>query len=445
MVSEIRSPNSIHDPDGYVVLKDSKLLRIMTENYLPHYTYLAESGLYDCLIFSKWLLNHDLSSGYLTAEPEIVPFISYPYEWSFNQLKDAALLTLSIQKVALEYGMTLKDAPASNIQFVQGKPVLIDITSFEIYQEGKPWQAYRQFCKEFLAPLALASYVSVETLEWLKAYPNGVPIKLASSLIPKRHFISELGLHLYLHSRLNSKTLPKKSHINNRRLINIIDSLYRTVKRLPLPKDKTLWSNYYGGSSNYSKVAVEAKEQAIKEALDITMPDKVLDLGCNEGFYTAKIAREVNKIVALDSDSQAIDSLYRIHIENILPLVADLCNPSPASGWLNSEKDSLLTRLQAFKFDMVVALALIHHLCLKGSISLDLIASSFRELGEWLLIEFVPEYDEQVVGITITINTHYPYNLTTFLQAFGNYYSIEQSWLITDSKRTLYLMRRIHD
>lgn len=443
MTSEIRSPNSIHDPDGYIVRQGNKLLRIISSEYLPHYEFLMESELYHNLVSKEWLLPHKKLEEVVTLEPKLVPFISYPYEWSFSQLKDTALLTLNIQKMALEYGMTLKDAPASNIQFINGKPILIDITSFETYQEGKPWQAYRQFCEGFLAPLALASYVLVGTSEWLKAYPDGMPIKLATKLIPKRHFISELGLHLYLHSKFKSKALPKKSHISKKRLQNIINSLYRTIKRLPLPKDSTLWRNYYSGSSNYSKTAIKAKEQAIKEALSIAMPDKVLDLGCNEGFYTVQIAKEVNKVVAIDSDYQAIDSLYRMHNKNILPLVADICNPSPASGWLNTERDSLLTRLQAFEPSMVVALALIHHLCLKSSISLNLIADFFQGLGKWLLIEFVPEYDEQVVGMTATIDTHYPYNQNALLKAFSNYYSIEREWILVDSQRTLYLMRRL--
>ena len=139
MVSEIRSPNSIHDPDGYIVRRNGKLLRVMSKEYLPHYTYLIDSGLYKPLILNKQLLQHGITEEQLILKPELVPFISYPYEWTFSQLKDAALLTLDIQKVALEYNMTLKDAPASNIQFIQGKPILIDITSFEVYQEGRPW------------------------------------------------------------------------------------------------------------------------------------------------------------------------------------------------------------------------------------------------------------------------------------------------------------------
>ena len=320
MINATRIPNSIHDPDGYITNRGGKLLRVMSKSYYINYLKLVGTGLHRRLLHNGLLLEHTSSPiiETLTLEPEVVPFISYPYEWSFSQLRDAALLTLTIQRIALEYGMTLKDAPASNIQFVDGKPMLIDITSFEIYKEGKPWQAYRQFCEQFLAPLALASYVSIEALGWLKAYPDGVSLKLASKLIPKRHFISELGLHLYLHSRFSSKALPKKPYMSKKRLVSIVDSLYRTVARLPEPRDLTLWSNYYEGSSNYNKEAITAKEKAINEALSIVMPDKVLDLGCNEGFYTAKIAREVKQVLALDNDYQAIEFLYRLGINNIL-------------------------------------------------------------------------------------------------------------------------------
>lgn len=443
MVSKTRSLNSIHDPDGYIVRQNGRLLRVMSRDYLPHYEYLMSSRLYDYLIHKNWMLKHNTTEDKLVLKSELVPFISYPYEWSFSQLKNAALLILNIQKAALDFDMTLKDAPANNVQFVQGKAILIDITSLEIYEEGKPWQAYRQFCENFLVPLALASYVSIEALQWLKAYPDGMPLRLVK-LIPKRHFISELGLHLYLHSGFSNTKLPKKSHMDINKLQNITNSLYRTVKRLPIPKDSTLWKSYYS-NSNYGKVAIESKVKAVKGALNIAIPGKVLDLGCNKGLYTMKIAREVDSVIALDNDYQAIDSLYRAHINNILPLVIDICNPSPANGWLNNEADSFLARVQSFKPNMIVALALIHHLCLKNSIPLDLIASFFKELGEWLLIEFVPGNDKQVIEMLATIDTHYPYSQYTFLQAFEHYYKVEKVWLLADSLRSLYLMRKKYD
>jgi len=132
----------------------------------------------------------------------VVPFISYPYEWSFSQLKAAALATLEIQKRALAFGMSLKDSSAYNIQFVHGKPILIDTLSFEMYQEGLPWVAYRQFCQHFLAPLALMSYRDIRLNQLLRVYLDGIPLDLAASLIPFRtRFKLPLQLHIYLHAR----------------------------------------------------------------------------------------------------------------------------------------------------------------------------------------------------------------------------------------------------
>ena len=143
-------------------------------------------------------------------QPEIIPFISYAYEWSFSQLQDAALATLAIEKKALEHGMSLKDASAYNIQFRGSRPVLIDTLSFERYREGEPWVAYRQFCQHFLAPLALMSHTDVRLGQLLRVYIDGVPLDLASRLLPGKTKLS-LGLatHIHLHAQAQRKYADK--------------------------------------------------------------------------------------------------------------------------------------------------------------------------------------------------------------------------------------------
>lgn len=431
METKTRIPSSIHDPDGYMVKEKDELLRVLSLDYLPHYEYLTSSGLYDNLVSNKLLLSHT------QLKPELVPFISYSSEWSFSQLKDAALCTLEIQGEALNYGMTLKDAPTSNIQFVDGKPILIDITSFEIYEEGKPWQAYRQFCNEFLVPLALASYKSVELLRY-----NNIPMEVAVKLIPKRHFLSRLGIHLYLHSKVKSKkSLPKNTHISKRGLQALIDNLYNTVKNIPRPKDKTFWKDYYT-NTNYSNKDVVAKIQCITDTTRTIKASRIIDIGCNTGLLTASIANSSEYIIAIDNDYRVIDHFYKWHYENILPLVANICNPTPASGWHDQEKESLLDRLHSYKPDLTLALALVHHLCLTNSIPLERIANLFSSISPWLLIEYVPNNDSQVVEMTATIDKHHGYNQYIFIEAFSQYYTIKQTWNLPDSARTLYLMRR---
>jgi hypothetical protein len=429
--------NSIHDPEGHITYKDGRPIRVLSDSYMPSYVHLMESGLYNRLIGNGYMVSHrELDYG--TLQPMLIPFITYSNEWSFNQLKDGALLTLTIQQLAMEYGMSLKDASTNNIQFIGSKPIFIDTSSFEIYKEGQPWQAYRQFCEEFLIPLSLASYVSLECLKW-----RGVSLKLASKLIPKWHFMSGLGLHIYLHSLASKKrTLPKRTYISKVGLQGIIMNLYNTIDKLPTPKEETLWSNYYDKTINYDLVDSETKRVFVKDILTILSPKKVLDLGCNRGLYTQIIANESDYTLALDSDYQSIDSLYRRYYGNVLPLVSDLFEPSPDSGWMNNERASLIKRLVHFKFDIVFALALIHHLCFKGSIPLEQIALFFNQLGKWLVVEFVPELDSQIISMTRTLKTHHLYNKEVFLNSFKEYYEIDKAWELSSSKRVVYLMRR---
>ena len=200
---------SFRDPSGFLFSREGVLYRQVNQVYAADFTRLMDSGLYDKLIKAGLLIPH-VESDLKPAQPELafkvirperVPFISYPYEWSFGQLKDAALATLSIQKRALKLGMSLKDASAYNIQFYNGKPVLIDTLSFETYQEGEPWVAYRQFCQHFLAPLALMAYRDVRLSQLLRVYIDGIPLDLASELLPGRtRWNLGLATHIHLHA-----------------------------------------------------------------------------------------------------------------------------------------------------------------------------------------------------------------------------------------------------
>src|SRR6185503_16964008 len=189
---------SFRDPSGFLFSRGGVLYRQVNRKYEQEYARLMESGLYEKLVKAGLLIPHlevdeapaesevTRAFAYKIIQPERAPFISYPYEWSFGQLKDAALATLSIQRRALKVGMSLKDASAYNIQFVRGKPTLIDTLSFEIYKEGQPWVAYRQSCQHFLAPLALMALKDVRLNQLLRVYIDGVPLDLASGLLPAK-------------------------------------------------------------------------------------------------------------------------------------------------------------------------------------------------------------------------------------------------------------------
>ena len=210
--------SSFRDPSGFLFYKNNLIYRQVNISYKENYDHLMESGLYKILINKKLLIPHrevDASSlsdrkSYKTIKPELIPFISYPYEWSFSQLKNAALTAIKIQKYSLDFGMSLKDCSAYNIQFFNGKPIFIDTLSFEKFKPNKPWIAYRQFCQHFLAPLALMSCKDIRLNQLFKIYIDGIPLDLASSLLPiKTYFKFFLLTHIHLHAK-SQKHFSKK-------------------------------------------------------------------------------------------------------------------------------------------------------------------------------------------------------------------------------------------
>jgi hypothetical protein len=415
------------------------------------------SGLYSKLVEAGLLVSHQETSlgaaerpeVYKVLRPQRVPFISYPYEWCFGQLKSAALATLEIQKTALAHGMTLKDASAYNIQFLDGRPVLIDTLSFEPYTEGAPWVAYRQFCQHFLAPLALMAYRDVRLGQLFRVHLDGVPLDLAAALLPRRTMLRPgMLFHLKLHSAAQRRhavangARPAKgrsmSRLGHRALV---ESLEGTIRGLRWRASGTEWADYYDGDS-YKKPAFEAKGDIIASFLDRVRPATVWDLGANAGHFSKIAAQAGSSVVAFDMDAAAAERLYR-EVEKgtarrILPLVLDLTNPSPGIGWANRERMSFEERGPV---DMILALALVHHLAISNNLPLEHIAGYFRRLSPWLAIEFVPKEDPKVQQLLVSrVDIFHDYTQAKFEEAFGKYYSIEAVQPIPDSLRTLYLM-----
>src|SRR5215216_7686976 len=283
---------SFRDPSGFLFARDGVLYRQVNRKYEQEYTRLMESGLYDKLVKAGLLIPHvevdptlaETDASYKIIQPERVPFISYPYEWSFGQLKDAALATLSIQRRALKVGMSLKDASAYNIQFVRGKPTLIDTLSFEIYKEGQPWVAYRQFCQHFLAPLALMALKDVRLNQLLRVYIDGVPLDLASELLPsKTRFNFGLLTNIHLHAGAQKKysgaeVKSRAGTMSKQAMTGLIDGLDSAVRKLDWKPGGTEWGNYYD-ITNYSDAAFEHKKQLVGEWAAKRKPALVWDLG----------------------------------------------------------------------------------------------------------------------------------------------------------------------
>lgn len=448
---------SFRDPSGFVFSHNETIYRAVTEIYRPHYDHLMGSGLYEKLALERLLIPHEEVSPpsgeaagyYRILRPVPVPFISYPYEWCFPQLRDAALAVLRIQSIALDHGMTLKDATSFNVQFVRGSPCLIDTLSFEVYREGKPWSAYRQFVEHFLVPLALASMQTPAWIQFLRVHPSGIPVGTAHAILPFRTWL-KFGLLVHIHLQALAIGLTRRGVLKDgasRRsfgkssFYGLIDSLERAVKSLKPPRPSTGWSRYYrtGAGPEY----VEAKKQLTIQFLNAAGAGTIWDIGANDGSISRLAAGSGARVVSLDSDHACVADNYcsvrAAGLENVLPLWVDITNPTPSVGWNGTERFSLLDRSPA---DAVLALALVHHLAIGNNVPLDRIAVFFRRICKFLIIEFVPKTDIHVKELLSTREDIFPgYNQESFERAFDRHFSTLQSAEVARSGRTMYLLK----
>lgn len=418
---------------------------------------MINSGLYKTLINAGLLIPHKevnikysiSDKAYKIIKPELIPFISYPYEWCFSQLRDAALTTLGIQKKSLTFGMSLKDCSAYNIQFRKGKPIFIDTLSFEKYREGQSWVAYRQFCQHFLAPLALMSYRDIRLNQLFRTYIDGIPLDLASSLLPFRtRFKFSLFSHIHLHAKSQKYFADKSVNTSGHKIrylsfLGLIDNLQSAIKKLRWRVQDTEWANYYE-DTNYSAAALQHKKQIVAEFLDKISPRIIWDLGANTGMFSRIASDKGIQTISFDIDVAAVEKNYLECVKNgeanILPLLLDLTNPSPGIGWENSERMSLLERGPV---DTALALALIHHLAISNNLPLHRIAEFFNRICSSLIIEFVPKSDSQVQRLLSTRKDIFPdYTQQVFENELRRYFKIQNYVKIINSERILYLMQK---
>jgi ribosomal protein L11 methylase PrmA len=459
--NEGKLASSFRDPQGFVFSHKGTIYRQINQNGKANFDRLTESGLAEKLIRKKWLVKHEevnfdiplVGNAYKIIQPEQIPFISYPYEWSFSQLKDAALLTLDIQNEAISYGMSLKDSSAFNVQFniVDGRPIFIDTLSFEIQKTGQPWTAYRQFCQHFLAPLALMAFSDVRLNQLLRTNIDGIPLDLAWKLLPGKAML-RLGLltHIYLHSKAQSRyadtSLESKKVsrvMTETQQLGVIDSLRRTILSLHWEPKGTEWGEYYD-QTNYADKSFRHKQQLVSNYIEKAKPNTVWDLGANNGVFSRLASEKGISTISFDVDASAVEKNYlqlkRDSDPNLLPLLSDLTNPSPDLGWDNQERLSLPSRGEP---DLVMALALLHHLAISNNLPLANLAQFFSRLSQWLIIEFVPKKDSQVKKLLISREDIFPdYTFEGFEKAFAEFFKTVRVEDIKDSERRLYLMKK---
>ena len=456
-ISKIEN-SSFRDRSGFLFYYENEIYRIINFSYKKQYEKFMNSELYQKLEEKNLIISHseienlDIDCDYYKIiKPEKIPFISYPYEWSFSQLKDAALLTLRIQKAAMKYGMTLKDGSAFNIQFHNGHPIFIDTLSFEIYEEGQIWKPYKQFCQHFLAPLALISKKDVRLNLLSKTFIDGIPIDLAAKLLPKTTF-GNFGLMAHIHAHAKSQkhyedkdAKIKQKTLSKRSFEGLIESLKSSIEKMTWNENNTEWGDYYS-DTNYTEKSFEEKKQFISLAIDQVKPKLVWDMGANTGVFSRLASTKGINTISYDIDPLAVEKNYlsssQNSEQNILPLILDLTNPSSGIGWNHDERMSIIQRGPA---DMVFALALVHHLAISNNVPLNKIAEFFSQISKFLIIEFVPKSDSQVKRLLLTRDDIFEnYDEKNFEIEFSKFFKIINSKKILDSERTIYIMENKH-
>ena len=453
-------PSSYRDPAGFVFENAGVIYRQVNTMAKKEFDMFMNSGLYEKLVDARLIIPHTEvktlknlkadANRYKIIQPEAIPFISYPYEWSFPQLRDAALLTLKIQKLALEHGMILKDASAYNVQFIGKSPVFIDTLSFAKYEEGQAWEGYRQFCEHFITPLAIARYSTEQALTMLQTYMEGVPLNLAVGLLPnKAKFKKGIYAHVYLHERsqrrhqgsgTRSASAPTRK-VSKFALDGLMASLESCIKSLKAPSNQTEWGEYYE-FTNYNDQAFKNKAALVDQFLGMLKqpPKMVWDIGANNGEFSELAAKRGAYTIAWDIDPKAVASNYqnkKKQPELMLPLVQDIAMPSPSIGWELTERMSLNDRGPA---DVVLALAVIHHLAIGRNVPLYKIAEMLHGIGKNIIIEFIPKEDSKVEHLLASRKDIFPgYTQEDFEKAMASYFTLDTKKQIKHSKRWMYL------
>jgi len=391
------------------------------------------------------------SSAAAALRHERLPFISYPYEWPFSMLKEAALLELELLRAALAEGMVLKDASPYNVQWRGSRPIFIDVGSFERLPDGEPWAGYRQFCTLILYPLMLQAYAGVPFQPWLRGSLEGIEPALARAMLRGRHLFRRGVLaHVALHARLERREADRDTRSELRRAgfrKEMIEAnaagLERLVRRLDWGASKTAWTDY-GERSHYESDELDRKDAFVRESCARQSVELAWDLGCNDGRYSRIAAEHCGYVIAIDGDHETVDALYRdlraAGEERILPLVMDLADPSPGRGWRGHERGRLEDRGRP---ELVLCLALIHHLSIAANVPLDEILDWLAYLGGTLVVEFADRDDPMVQRLLARKRegAHPGYRADLFERALAERFDIVRRESLAYGRRTLYEAR----
>lgn len=458
-------PGSYRDREGRVFESDGRLLRALSARALEEWDAVSATPFFaramaDGRVVETRRVDLPADAPVATAQPWVaalehqrIPFISYPYEWSFGMLRDAALLQLELLREALEAGFVLKDSSAYNLQWIGSRPVFIDVPSFERHRQGEPWIGYLQFCQLFLYPLLLTAYRDIPFRGLLRGSLDGVPPATAAAMFSLRDRLRPGVLtHVALQARLQAAQSGGQRSVRRqladagfgRELILAnVRKLSRLITRLEWKRSASTWVDYRETHS-YSDADHAAKKEFVRAAAAAVPRRMVWDLGANTGDFSRVCREHAEYILAIDADELAVERMYReLNAEGdgkILPLVGNLVDPSPGLGWLGRERRPLPDRGRP---DLVLALALIHHVVIGANLPLDDFVDGLARLGGDLVIEFVHKDDPMVRQLLLEKEDRYAdYDRDRLERALSRHWTIAERLALGSGTRTLYFARR---
>lgn len=448
---------SFRDPGGNIFYYNNEVYRKINNLGLKRFEFLLKNNLLQDLIDKKFLINTEiiknkdflgLNNDATIIKHKKIEFISYPYEWTFNQLKDAALFHLELQIYLLKKNSKLIDASPYNIQFIDNRPIFIDVLSIDKYNDGDYWFGHRQFCEGFLNPLILKAKKGIDFNNWFKGNLEGITVEDTYNLLNLIDFLSPtIFLNVFLLKKTSKKTEKefkkeifkiKNRKWNKESYFFVLKNLRSFISKLSPKYNRSTWEKY-SEDHYYKKYEEEKKIEVVKNFLIKSNIKLLADLGCNDGKFS-KYAFENNmKVIGFDFDLNVLDKSYleaKKNNHSFLPLFSDFSNPSSNIGWNNSERKSLNARAN---FDGLIALALVHHLVLAKNIPLNEVLDWLVGLAPKGLIEFVPKNDYTVKIMLKFKEDIFPnYNEANFEKILSSLTNIKNVTKITDSDRKIY-------
>lgn len=462
---------SFRDPSGQIYIVDGRVLRGVNAQTAADLSALLELDFFSNAVRARNIVETrpvQTPPGKFPSsfgdqpwaqffEHQAIPFVTYPYEWTFSMLRDAALLQLRLLENALENGWMLKDATPYNIQFTGSKPTFIDVASFEPWVKGEPWAGYRQFCNMFLFPLMLKSYLGIDHTRILRSHLDGISaMEVARMLRGAARFKPGVLSHVLFPARVEASIAKRERnavaakrrrapHQSKAMIVGLVQSLQRLILRMGTSDAQTNWS-HYDQTHTYSEPDFEQKKSFVQRHVGATQHQVIWDIGSNTGTFSRLCAPFAEQVIAIDGDQEAVDMLYRAEKNaaqsNILPLVMDLANLSPGQGWAGCERKAFDKRTMP---DLVISLALIHHLRISANVPVAMFLDWLRALGSTVILEFVDRHDEMVEKLLTNKKEQYDdYNKDAFQRAVEDRFVIRESKDLKGGRRTIYMLSPDH-